>query len=99
MCENICSSGIFTCPKCGSHAWGTSACTLSTDKWIGHCHGTGCDFSWHRESKDRDVFVKEPMTVTREAVLSQKIAVIRMQLETVQRTIQHVIKEYCHEGT
>ena len=40
-------SGIFTCPLCGSHCWGTSD-ALSPNA-VGHCHGVGCKFSWFRK--------------------------------------------------
>lgn len=49
-------SAPFRCPKCGSAKWGTSHCTEPFAKWIGHCHGLGCKFTWHRATQDGDVF-------------------------------------------
>lgn len=50
----------FTCPKCGSHYFGTSG----ADNWddaVGYCHGDeevrvrrrGCKFSWPRKEDDQ----------------------------------------------
>lgn len=47
----------FTCPKCGSHYWGT---TELKSGGTGNCHGTlnpitDCDFTWPR-SEDNKYF-------------------------------------------
>lgn len=39
----------FTCPKCGSHEWGTD---LGPPE-IGHCHGFGCHYTWPRTEDAR----------------------------------------------
>lgn len=54
-------SGQFTCPRCGSHQWGTSRCTEHKSLWIGHCHGLGCKFNWKRDTED--ILHFEQMTV------------------------------------
>lgn len=46
----------FTCPKCGSHEFGTSNCTSPVSAWVDHCHRPGCRFSWPRESDDIKYF-------------------------------------------
>jgi len=52
----------FTCPECGSHAYGTSCAgyTDAADKdafWrdhaMGSCHGAGCRFTWPRRHDSR----------------------------------------------
>lgn len=47
--------GEFICPRCGSGLWGTSHCTGDKSEWIGHCHGDGCRFTWHRATQDESV--------------------------------------------
>ena len=43
----------FTCPKCGSHKFGTSIHGDNPKDWVGHCDfrvddDIGCQFSWPR---------------------------------------------------
>ena len=43
----------FTCPKCGSHKFGTSIHGDNSEDWVGHCDfrvddDIGCQFSWPR---------------------------------------------------
>ena len=45
---------VFTCPKCGSHEFGTSNCTSPYSEWVGHCGN--CRFSWPREKDDATYF-------------------------------------------
>lgn len=35
----------FTCPRCGSHEFGSSNCT-GPGPMVRHCHGNGCDYSF-----------------------------------------------------
>ena len=51
---------MFTCPKCGSHEWGSSNCTGPFEEMWGHCHGSGCNFSWNRKKQDPDI-LHEPL--------------------------------------
>jgi hypothetical protein len=52
-------AGEFTCPLCGSHYFGTEGGTSDKAKWYGHCHGgSGCTFTWHRDTEDRLYFRK-----------------------------------------
>lgn len=37
----------FTCPKCGSHYFGTSK-SFSDKQLYGHCNGDNCNFKWRR---------------------------------------------------
>lgn len=56
----------FTCPRCGSHYWGTSGCGGSLEDATGHCHGpVGCTFSWPRseDAKYMEVIGTEKMPV------------------------------------
>ena len=38
----------FTCPVCGSHAFGTEHCDMPPEEQIGQCHGFGCRYTWRR---------------------------------------------------
>lgn len=57
----------FTCPKCGSHLWGSAViyekynpappgCVqgegIGPLTLMGYCHGSGCHFSWKRDLDD-----------------------------------------------
>ena len=50
----------FTCPKCGSHEFGTSNCTSPFSAWVGHCGKHDCRFSWPRELDDAKYFTPAP---------------------------------------
>jgi transcription elongation factor Elf1 len=56
----------FTCPKCGSHHWGSSRINEDFSKWLGYCHGykdgVPCDFIWSRteDSKYFESEINEP---------------------------------------
>lgn len=45
---------LFTCPKCGSHHWGSSRNVDGT--WTRSCHGTDgslpCLYTWHQDDDD-----------------------------------------------
>lgn len=47
----------FTCPRCGSHFWGTAyhhGTDFDFSKATGHCHGgDGCRFWWPRTEDAR----------------------------------------------
>lgn len=63
----------FTCPKCGSHYFGTSVNRLGYDKDfpaeanIGTCNshqhtGNGCTFKWNRDVKEQETSVMYQQT-------------------------------------